>query len=187
MDVRPHRRFTIKDAIVLVAATGIGFAGARSQQADAVRQGYVLLGTSHFYGFFIFALPVSLFLAWTLALLVLRLLRPRPRYRRLIGSPGFTVYYAIGLGATFTVYSFALERLIQVHNGANRMTWIYELFRFNNYSISTYVAPGVASGWFLLYLFGRWRRRSDRDWIEVCGIALGFGWIVLMAGSQINF
>jgi hypothetical protein len=50
-----------------------------------------------------------------------------------------------------------------------------------------FAAPSVASVWVALGLLGRWRRHTERDWVEVSGIVIGFGWLVLFAASHLSF
>ncbi len=49
----------------------------------------------------------------------------------------------------------------------------------------TFAALSVAGAWLTLGLLGWWRR--ERDWVEVSGIVLGFGWLVLLVATQLNF
>ena len=51
----------------------------------------------------------------------------------------------------------------------------------------TFAAPAVASVWIALALLGRWRRQPDRDWIEVSGIVIGFGWLFTLAATHLFF
>jgi hypothetical protein len=91
------RPFRISDALVLVAATGLGLAGCRfwfsaSNQdwselwptgAEPVHKGLWMTA--------LWATPVSsiLLLSWSTAIFLLRLRDPRPRRRRLRCQPGF--------------------------------------------------------------------------------------------------
>src|SRR4051812_8974523 len=99
MRTRTSRSFRISDALVLVAATGLGLAGCRSwisasdnpwgelwptrAEPEPVLKGVWVAALG--------AIPVSsiLLLSWTVAVFLLRLRVPRPRRRLLWCQPGF--------------------------------------------------------------------------------------------------
>ena len=85
MDETGKRRFTIFDAMVMIAATALGLALARWVESPitvpGTRAGFLLYWPWS-------EAPTSLISAWILALLVLRLVQSQGRRRMAIGEPG---------------------------------------------------------------------------------------------------
>jgi hypothetical protein len=181
----PSRRFTVLDAMALVAAVGIGLALARAYQssmesAAAAAGGAMTYPLSiRWFG----RRPAPLLVSLTLTLFALRLIGPRPRYGRLVGSPGFAACYAAALGLAIT----ALTAVMELGKGylSYRRSPLY--LHFLMMRSVTFAAPSVAGAWVTLGLLGWWRRHRDRDWVEVSGIVIGVGWLVLLAATQLNF
>src|SRR4051794_11857717 len=105
---QPSRRFTVLDALALVAAVGIGLGLARAYQSS---MDTAAAGVAMNYPLRIrwFGRPTPLLISLTLALLALRLIGPRPRGRRLVGSPGFAACYAAALGLAITALTVVAE------------------------------------------------------------------------------
>ncbi len=125
MTAQPVREFTLVDAMILIAAVAVGFAGIRAEGTDHyhLRPAYALNPLSHrtFVGGGSFGgnvglpseqLPpqwLSLVFHWSgivkqaapvvavlsLSLIVIRFRRPRPRFRRLIRQPGLVAGLAM--------------------------------------------------------------------------------------------
>jgi hypothetical protein len=99
------RRFTLSDVMILVAATSAGLAANRAvlppwpQAAGS--------GTSEIIRFALLALLPYL-AAWTVALLIIRLRSPRPRFRRLARQPGFVACAIAALGLLICGLSWLL-------------------------------------------------------------------------------
>jgi hypothetical protein len=98
MRTAPLRRFTVLDAMVLVAATGAGLTLLRLFLAEGML----------FHGAFVRTLATDIaqaanevafpfFLSWTPVVLALGLRRPRPRIRRLMRQPGIAACAAATL------------------------------------------------------------------------------------------
>jgi hypothetical protein len=182
MQGEPSRRFTILDALALVAAVGIGLALARAYQSsmDSAATGVAMTYPLRIRWF---GRPAPLLISLTLTLFVLRLIGPRPRYERLVGSPGFAACYAAALGLAITALTVVMEfGTNYLHYSRSSLHLHFLMMR----SV-TFAAPSVAGAWLTLGLLGRWRRRRERDWVEVGGIVLGFGWLVLLVATQLNF
>jgi hypothetical protein len=186
-DQESRRRFTLLDAMVLLAATGIGLAGARAYQAsmdsmsNTPRVGVISItfGSAIQY----FGRPAPFLAGWTVALFILRLRRPRPHYRRLVRSPGFAAGYAAILGLACCAVSIAIAWLIDYLKAKPFQLGIFYMWMR---SIS-FAGPSVAAVWLSLALQGHWRRRGAQDWIEISGIVLGVCWLASFAATQINF
>jgi hypothetical protein len=179
MQGEPSRRFTILDALALVAAVGIGLALARAYQSsmDSAAAGVAMTYplSIRWFG------PAPLLVSLTLTLFVLRLIGPRPQYERLVGSPGFAACYAAALGLAITALTVVMQfGTNYLHYSRSSLHLHFLMMR----SV-TFAAPSVAGAWLTLGLLGWWRR--ERDWVEVSGIVLGFDWLVLLVATQLNF
>src|SRR5262249_5207283 len=98
MDVR--RRFRLADALILVGATAVGLAVSRLLAPDlTLRQfseyvtkppdgGWSLTSVCQLTAELSAIAVIPGLVGWTLACLLLRLLRPRPPWRRLSRQPG---------------------------------------------------------------------------------------------------
>lgn len=167
MDGPDRRRFTITDAMVLIAATALGMAlmrvvyedGLGPRSRDYVR--WLLRGP-----------PTCLAASVALALIILRMRRPRPRGRRLVIQPGFVASVAslvaliVGIGCSAFFQA--------VHTVLPGQTFAYPLAVHWAWGIGP--CPGFVLGACLgLWLSGRWA--PERSWIDRAGRALGLFWI----------
>lgn len=89
------RRFQLSDAIVLVAATAVGFAVVRPYYAtmNLLDGSPPFPSAGRFSGWMkgawdCLVLVAPIVMAWTLAIVVLRLRAPRDRWRRFVRQPG---------------------------------------------------------------------------------------------------
>jgi hypothetical protein len=106
------------------------------------------------------------------AILLIRLRRPRPGWRRLARQPG-AVACAAGTGALLFGAVVALVGMII--NG-------YSVVPLESRAwpvIEARVPLAVFAAWLLLWRSGRWRR--ERSWIDRAGSILGAYWIALCA------
>src|SRR5438067_423737 len=130
------RRFTLLDAIALVAALALGLAWVqayqRSMRAIATANGGAVFSFStpiRYFG------PLAPFLA-TLALCSfgLRLLRPRPSHRQLARSPGFAALASILLGLITTAATVAMnEAVATLGRGPSTVYLFHMTMRTINY------------------------------------------------------
>jgi hypothetical protein len=174
------RKFTLLDAMVLIAATGIAFVPIR----------LFLWENWHFpeersvpeiwrTGLEINVSLVPLALSLSAAILLLGLKRPRPNLRRVYRRPGIAactvaLLYAIlsAMGyAVFLHFSYALDRAV-FDDQSSAMLWI----RIGMQPIFL-VGGAIASVWIVMWLSGTWR--AERSWIDRAGRALGVYWILL--------
>jgi hypothetical protein len=161
------RRLTIADGMVLIAASTVGLAMARSY-GRSLHQQIPTPSSLRTYLLFQGVTPCLAFTAM-IALLPLRLRRPRPRLVSLIRQPGFAACCAgaaaIGLGVFTTLTS-----MYQMSNGRTDLH-----FWASCASWGDSVVPGA---WLFLALSGRWRAKAD--WIDRLGRALGAFWILYL-------
>jgi hypothetical protein len=157
MPGEPTRKFTVLDIMALAAAAAVGLMLARLYQAsmDAAvsASGGALTFTLRVRWF---GRPAPLLAALTLALLALRFSGPRPRYRRLVRSPGFAACYGAALGLAITAPTVLMEwGTGYLGYSRNPLYPHYLMMR----SVS-FAAPAVASAWLVLGLLGQWRHRG---------------------------
>ena len=173
---RVDRRFTILDAMTLVAASALAFSLVRPLVLGGLRNepswaGYL-------------AAVIGTLVTWTPAVLFLRLRRPRPALRRLSRQPGFaagvagTAILALGALATGLLALIRVSRQgVGVRAGLPPRPpepgwWLGVVLHFG-----AVVGPAVLAAWLLLALSGR--RRSATGWLDPLGRAIGVAWIIL--------
>jgi hypothetical protein len=194
------RGFTLSDAIVLVTATAAGFAVFKSYYAFT----YVYWGPpfgaaarllgwiNGLWSCLILASPFVM--AWTLAILGLRLRRPRPRWRRLVRQPGFVAGSVAGLVLAFRLAGFATLRW-RVGSDPGLALWSVRFIWPRGYIVAgnpgylafdndhflgtmAMIGLAVAATWMLMILSGRWK--PERSWVDRAGRLLGWLWIVTL-------
>jgi hypothetical protein len=172
MRIATDRKFTLSDAMVLVAATAVGFWLIRATEMyfsvePTGKLRYLEVAERG-------ASAMTPFLAtWTPAWLVLGLRRPRPRWRVLARRPGAVACVAATLMLGFETASYLATTAV-----VPDAVW-KGLVPFRNqllpYILPRRVAPAVAGAWLVLALGGRWR--PDPSWLDRSGAALGIAWI----------
>src|SRR3954453_20841801 len=105
--MEPTRSLTLLDGMIVIAATACGFAAIRG----AVPEMLHMLPTGPRVPFLMSRPVLGIALVtlaawplpamWSIALLILRLRRPRPRWRRLSRQPGVAASCAVAFAATF--------------------------------------------------------------------------------------
>ncbi len=167
------RKFTLLDLMVLVAATAVGTALWRAYDPESLPLStnvVVDLSVDLYYRVSRAALILE---PWTVALLVLRLRRPRPRFHLIMGQAGT----AASVAAILIPIVVNLPHLVSVALGPigpmRAVPW-----RDVIYFLPRSCGSGVASAWLILALSGHWR--TEPSWIDRLGRALGVGWIMVM-------
>lgn len=152
----PKRRFTLLDAMFLVAATAIALAASRASVPEVRRMEREIAG----------AWTCLATLSW--AVLCLRLKRPRPDLRRLMSRPGHATCVAASLTTVLTVVLCAIAYIKGELSGNSG-------FRFSDAPVigAVATAPAVMASWLLMALSGRWR--LEIDWIGRLGRFLAVG------------
>lgn len=173
--MRPDRprKFTILDAIVVIAALASGAALARP--VFGLVGGHWSLtdpATRRYRIEFYFALISPGVATLTVATLILRLRKPRPTFRCLVRQPGMvaTIASLVGLAGAIMSWGYMLY-----HTGLLNPAWLNINF-WARASIPT--ACTVIGSWLILALGGRWR--AERSWIDRIGRVLGLYWIAVL-------
>lgn len=171
---RPRVRFTLFDAMVLVAATalGLGLAKAIDPEGLAPRSGF-------FLRWVFFGPSICLAASWALGLLLLVRGRPRALRRRLMRQPGLVVCFvsllsmAIGLAGG--------SGFLCIQTGTPR-AWSSQPIGGYWYDAYARTSEFVIGAWVCLWLTKRWA--PGRNWIDRVGRFVGLLWILqfLFAG-----
>lgn len=186
-----RRRFRVADIMILVAATAIGCAfsqgisaatgGELSWQAVYKDVTEVLRGPP-FEGWLLtylhllteFVVQTSPFIAsWTVAFMAIRLLGPRPRWRRVARQPGMIAACASLLSLALFGSIILGAMLASTFSGyAPDFFTVTEAVYFSH----LFVSMSILVSWMTLLLGRRWR--AEPSWIDRLGRALAVSWIV---------
>ncbi len=200
MRPRTTRSFQISDALVLVAATGVGLAGCRFW-FWATKSGWRDLSDTAdnpvLIGLWIAALraiPFSsiLLLSWTVAILVLRLRATRPRRRRSWCQPGFLACVAavfvfawscVKLGLNVAVALMADPTELSKTNLWSLFSELALMLLSPDFVPQANVGAAVLLVWLVTWASGRCR--PEPSWVDRSGRLLGAVWacISLLAFS----
>lgn len=189
------RRFRLLDAMILVAATAVGCAGTNvlfanpdpnaifawrtfSELKDSLfesRDTEMKWMTAVILCGEILAACAPIVAAWGVALIALRWIGPRPRWRRLAREPGIMACCAsttplIVLGGHGIIYALGHRYQLLIDYmvdpiGMGLMIWPMTL------------GMSVLAAWMTLLLGGRWR--AEPTWIDRLGRAIGVFWVVV--------
>ena len=194
------RKFFISDAIVLVAATAVGLFVFRPYYAVAsldwtppfANATWIVGSISCVWNGLALAFPIVI--AWTIALVGLRLRAPRPSWRKLLRQPGFVAGLAatVVLAVRFCGFATMCARvvgqpslsLVSVRRtggggfmaGPPPGNLLFELDHF--VSTMALLGASVAACWIFLLASGSWR--PERGWIDRAGRVLGWFWIATL-------
>ncbi len=188
MPTKPERRFTLADAMVLVAATAAGLALSRAwsrilaQRTDVLGLDPGLLpGLAPLTRQVVLGWPVVAM--WTLALVALRLRKPRPIGRRLFSPPGVATCVVasvmMGLEVAYEALLYVASMLIKnpaAFGSGDGWSWVayWSLLKASSPTIGL----AVAASWVAMALARRWR--PERGWIDRAGLVVGALWIILV-------
>ena len=158
--------------MILIASTAIGFALARA----TIPSIYSDPGSAGIHARLLTGPSTCLVSAWAMALVVLRLRRPRPYRRRLVRQPGFVACTASLVGLLLGSVCGRIYFGITYYNLHG-----YNSFRSDDYwswaiRPAGLVVLGASAG---LWLAGR--SLPERSWIDRMGRAIGVFWIAKVA------
>ena len=188
MPATPPRRFTLFEGMVLIAATAVGIACSRAM--------WLALGISTTwpdtwaawleFAAIVFGTTWPILAVWTVAILFLRLLKPRPRWRRLTRQPGLIACLAVTTTLAFLVSVVVgisvVDVIIMGFKRINLSALLNEFAELLIFVTPILIQIGVLCAWTTLAVTGRWR--SERSWIDGAGRLIGVAWfVVMMAGT----
>jgi hypothetical protein len=189
----PRRRFRLLDAMILVAATGMGcgvtqwvehvsegdlswsalYDDCRKYVAWSSGRGWADIGEATIdLGLIVACLTMPLVAMWTLALIPIRLLGPRPRFRRLGRQPGMVSACASGVAiAIIGLWAFLEELAASMGRATPPSDQIAIVCG------PMFVGLAVLAAWMTLLLGQRWC--PEPTWIDRLGRVAGIYWIVV--------
>lgn len=166
---RPRcRPFSILDGMILIAgvATGIGLARIGPQEWSM----------SPWWRFRLFMLmigPIPLLMVGpTLAFLVVRLRRPRPRLLWLVRQPGTAACLAIAVSLTVSALSWTLYGMGHDQGWIRTPEYTGRFWRMSHDPLGV----SVLAAWLGLAISRRWR--PEPGWIDRLGWGIGLFWIL---------
>jgi hypothetical protein len=173
-----HRKFTLLDAIVLIAATAVALVPARYFYAGLFGGGSAddATGGSSISNFvaacYLLSLPFLFF--WSAALWGLRLRQPRPRSARIYRQPGTAACVTIVVSVMFRIARdvFIVWDPFGILAAKQGRFW-HGLIVFGDLSevYETTLAFGVPFVWLILWLSETWR--AEPSWIDRAGRFVG--------------
>jgi hypothetical protein len=177
MTQKPRRKATIADAMLLIIGAGLSLACWRYIMWMPVWEGvpdslqrlyFEALGTVAFLT------PLSL------TLLVIALLPPRRRLRRVVFQPAVIV----GLSAFFVlIVNTALLRAIMSLVGSPHATFSSGKVLYFCRLLAEQTGMAVGATWFIQAVGGRCRRPTS--WVDIFGWVLAACWIILALASAV--
>jgi hypothetical protein len=198
MPAGPTRRFTLLDAMALVAATAVGLGLANEWSRKAARivifvgpEEGLVPGLTPWTKWIILSWPVVA--AWTVALVALRLRGPRPVGRRLFAPPGVAACLVASIMMALEVADVVAYRVFLMLSYGRPLTMDDNLYTLGYFATRTIPSPSVgmavAASWGALALAGRWR--AEPGWLDRAGRVVGALWIALVFirlqnGSNVN-
>ena len=176
------RRLSIADGMILIAATAVGIALSGRIRPEAWNKPWPALGS--WKAAINFASVTTLMglpclIAWTLTMPLLRMRGGFQSWRRVARRPGMaacllvwlSLPLSVGLILGGQVYSSGIARFrsrLDLYGAASVLTEIL-------WTASPLIGWGVAMGWGLQAIQGRWR--AEPTWTDRAGRALGTIWI----------
>lgn len=185
MPTHSERRFRVTDCLLLIAATAVGLGMSRAilspemtlprvweSASKGLQGGWSLLFLAQLTAELMTVSLIPSLGAWTLGCLVLRLMRPRPPWRRCSRQPG-------GMACLIAMAAVAVSTALSVTaRGLSSERYDDEAWLGWQIMIGS-IAVGVAIFWCwaTLLLSGRWR--SEPSWVDRLGRLLGGLWLVV--------
>jgi hypothetical protein len=175
------------DAMALVAVAAVastltrGYVRAWEVYSSLDRGGGLVRGWEKWgYGI------VPTLLALSLAMPPLRMIAPRPRWRRLFRLPGVTAGLIAWLGVAMVAAQVVLDwpsvrRTHYFHIGPIKPV---EHVALRCVGLKGWVPLGIAAVWGVMWAGRGWR--AERSWIDRAGRALGAAWLVFGLAAWVS-
>jgi hypothetical protein len=162
--MKTDRRFTLLDAMILVATTAFALAFSRAMHRSLPAFYFERTVIYRFFPYLVAATHGQFALSFR---------RPRSSLRRRMTRPGTVAGVAAALALVATAATTTLQQLT-----ASGWTWINPAY-LGIWAANSREGPpfAVAFAWATLALGGRWR--ADRSWVDRLGRVLGLAWIAL--------
>ncbi len=173
------RRFTLIDAMVLIAATALSLVLIR-EYVDYLQNRRILsvltrdwsLASLWRWGTLLSGALAPLAVSLSLALWLLRLEKLKPSVRRLLRQPGMMASSAAVIATSLFLVKALFSQYYLSQASSSRMLPLEGLWMVR----LPWNGEVVAVVWLLLWASGSWR--SEPSWIDRAGRALGVYWIV---------
>lgn len=179
------RRFTVLDAMILTGAVAIGCWAGLQELIWSIAPDDPhpwLLWTRRVRLILVRTAPFASVV--TMALLFLRLLRPRPPAIRLARQPGFIACLAASLGL-FVGGSMTFSTVSRNSTAPWRGLFVSDYFPYLLQPFDRAEAGfAVAATWLVLIVGRRWR--PEPSWIDRLGRAVGVYWIMMIPVLRIG-
>ena len=185
------RRFTIADGMILIAATAAGIALSgriRPEVWSNPRVQFDSWKAALYFASVTMLMGLPCLIAWTLTIPLLRIRGGFQSWRRVARRPGMaacllvwlSLPLSVGLILGGQVYSSGIARFrsrVDLYGAASVLMEIL-------WTASPLIGWGVAMGWSLQAIQGRWR--AEPTWTDRAGRALGTIWIGIAAVIVVN-
>jgi hypothetical protein len=119
------------------------------------------------------SLALPFLAAWTLAIVPMRLLAPRPRFRRLARQPGTIAAIAASLGIATSALQVACTLIYSIFGYQADPMLLLALLG----GVASYPGLAVFVAWITLLVGGRWR--AEPNWLDRAGRVFGAYWITM--------
>jgi hypothetical protein len=175
------RKFTILDGMILVAAIACGLAMSR---AMGVWYGNGALYEQNWFGRITddpvkVGAAIPFVLTLTAGVLLIRLRRPRPRWRRLARQPGMAACAAAVVPIAIMLLQICRLEWCSDHVGYGDMYARWVSWKVLLWDCGFHAGLWVLAAWLALALSGR--RRSEPSEIDRLGRLVGAGWLMILA------
>ena len=161
-----YRRFTLADAMILVAATAVGLTMARAYDprfSSAQHATFIKLA---------WGAPACVVSAWGFAVIGLRLRPPRRRLRRLLREPGIAACSALVLALTIGTALPIAHRVVRDRPFLEK--FFDHLFNEAWYSAADLIPWAIGGVWVTLMMSRCWRPQPE--WGDRLGRVVGLYW-----------
>ena len=188
---RSASRFTVRDAMILVAGLAVSFWIRPEHLLPSIRSTIEIMTQNPSVRLALYRIALVLsgpaqpvVAVWTLTILVLALSRHDSRYHRVACQPGFIACSSAALAMLIvSPLNFATKELnLTPDLPLSVRTQVYLGYALSFDRAECGIA--VAAAWLALLLGGRWRPRAD--WIDRSGLALGLFWIAMIPVTRLG-